>query len=40
MTGYKSKKTISRKIKAGELVARGTGKGKRVVYESVLRHPD
>jgi excisionase family DNA binding protein len=34
------KRTIGRRVKAGELEARGDGKGKRVVYESVLRHPD
>ena len=34
------KRTIGRKVKAGELEARGTGKGKRIVYASVLRHPD
>jgi hypothetical protein len=34
------KAAIGRKVKAGELEARGEGKGKRVLYESVLRHPD
>lgn len=38
--GYKSKKTIERKVAAGELQARGTGKGKRIVYASVLAHPE
>jgi hypothetical protein len=40
MMGYKSTRTVQRKIKAGELEARGKGKGLRVVYASVLRHPD
>ena len=40
MMGFESTKTISRKIKAGELEARGRGKGLRVVYASVLQHPD
>jgi hypothetical protein len=40
MMGYKSTRTVQRKIKAGELEARGKGRGLRVVYESVLRHPD
>jgi hypothetical protein len=40
MMGYKSRCSVSRKIKAGELEARGKGKGLRVVYASVLRHPD
>ncbi len=34
------KRTIGRKVKSGELEARGDGKGKRVVYASVLRHPE
>jgi excisionase family DNA binding protein len=34
------KRTVGRKVKAGELEARGEGKGKRVLYDSVLRHPD
>jgi excisionase family DNA binding protein len=34
------KRTIGRKVKAGELEARGDGKGKRIVYTSVLAHPD
>ena len=34
------KRTVGRKVKAGELQARGDGKGKRVLYESVLRHPE
>jgi hypothetical protein len=40
MMAYTSTRTIERKIKAGELEARGTGKGRRVVYASILRHPD
>lgn len=40
MMGYRSTKTVSRKIKAGELEARGRGRGLRVVYASVLKHPD
>jgi len=40
MMGYKSTRTIQRKIQQGELVARGKGKGLRVTYESVLHHPD
>ena len=40
MMGYKSTRSVQRKIKAGELEARGKGKGLRVVYDSVLRHPD
>jgi len=40
MMGYKSNRSVQRKIKAGELEARGKGKGLRVVYESVLKHPD
>jgi hypothetical protein len=40
MMGYKSTRSVQRKIKQGELEARGKGKGLRVVYESVLRHPD
>lgn len=40
MLAYKSTRTIERKIKAGELEARGDGRGRRVVYASVLRHPD
>ena len=40
MMGYKSTKSVSRKIKAGELEARGKGTGRRVVYSSVLSHPD
>lgn len=40
MMGYKSNRSVQRKIKAGELEARGKGRGLRVVYESVLRHPD
>lgn len=40
MLAYTSRKTIERKVKAGELEARGTGKGKRVVLASVLGHPD
>lgn len=40
MLGYKSTKSVSRKIKAGELESRGKGKGLRVVYISVLNHPD
>lgn len=35
-----SKKTISRKVKAGELEARGEGSGKRIVVASLLRHPE
>lgn len=38
--GYKSTRTVQRKVAAGELEARGKGKGKRIVYASVLRHPD
>lgn len=34
------KRTIGRKVKAGELEARGDGKGKRIVFASVLAHPD
>ncbi len=40
MMGYKSTKSISRKIKSGELESRGRGKGLRVVYSSVLSHPE
>jgi hypothetical protein len=40
MMGYKSNRSVQRKIKVGELQACGKGKGLRVVYESVLRHPD
>jgi hypothetical protein len=40
MMGYKSKRRVQRKIKSGELEARGKGSGLRVVYESVLHHPD
>ena len=40
MMGYKSTKSVSRKIKAGELEARGKGTGLRVVYSSVINHPD
>jgi hypothetical protein len=40
MLAYTSNKTIERKVKAGELEARGKGKGKRVLYASVLSHPD
>ena len=40
MMGYKSTRSVQRKIKAGELQARGKGKGLRMVYESVLQHPD
>ena len=40
MMRYKSTRTVSRKIKAGELEARGKGRGLRVVYASILRHPD
>lgn len=35
-----SKKTVARKVRAGELEARGAGRGRRVVLESVLRHPE
>jgi hypothetical protein len=35
-----NKRVVGRKVKAGELDARGEGKGKRIVYESVLRHPE
>lgn len=34
------KRTIGRKVKVGELEARGDGKGKRIVFVSVLHHPD
>lgn len=40
MMGYKSTRTVSRKIKAGELEARGKNTGLRVVYASILQHPD
>jgi hypothetical protein len=40
MMGYKSARSVQRKIRQGELEARGKGRGLRVVYESVLRHPD
>jgi hypothetical protein len=40
MMGLKSTRSVQRKIKAGELEARGKGKGLRVVYASVLHHPD
>ena len=40
MMGYKSTRSVQRKIKQGELEARSKGKGLRVVYDSVLRHPD
>lgn len=40
MLGRVSKRTIGRKVKAGELERRGRGSGARIVFESVLRHPD
>jgi excisionase family DNA binding protein len=40
MLAYKSTRTVQRKVAAGELEARGKGKGKRIVYASVLAHPD
>lgn len=40
MFGYESRRSISRKIKAGELEARGRGRGLRVVADSVHRHPE
>ncbi len=40
MMACTSRKTIERKVAAGELEARGKGKGKRVLYASVLNHPD
>ncbi len=40
MLAYKSKRTVQRKVAAGELEARGKGKGKRIVHASVLAHPD
>jgi len=35
-----SKKTISRKVKAGELEARGEGRGRKITIASIRRHPD
>lgn len=40
MLAYKSTRSVQRKVAAGELEARGKGKGKRVLYASVLNHPD
>lgn len=40
MLAYKSTRSVQRKVAAGELEARGKGKGKRVLYTSVLGHPD
>ena len=39
MLGKISKRTVGRKVKSGELEKRGDGKGARIVFESVIRHP-
>lgn len=38
--GYRSTRSISRMIRRGELEARGKGSGRRIVADSVHRHPE
>lgn len=40
MFGYRSTRSISRMIRRGELEARGMGSGRRIVADSVHRHPE